>query len=213
MVILAISYFTHIPTLSAMTFQYALTPAPSAQPRNIIFGQTLAISIGLLLTYIPNGMPDWLRFTLAPALAIPAMAMVGIPHPPAGATAIVFSSGELDWIDMCIFVTALCLSILMAVVINNLSDMRQYPTNWFLCNAVKQLWDEKRASFKYRAKGSIISCGRSGVDDEMGPISSPYNENFGPGDNRASLLQWVSTGGGKGSSGSSRRLRSSPLVH
>jgi hypothetical protein len=55
------------------TLQYNLTAAPASQPRNAIFAQLFAVSIALVLCYIP-GMSPWIRSALAPAIVIPGMA-------------------------------------------------------------------------------------------------------------------------------------------
>lgn len=76
------------------------------------------------------------------------MARLGITHPPAGAAAIVFSSGALSWDTMGIFMIGVCVAIFNAVIINNMNDKRQYPTSWPLMkrlkkSIVKQLgWEE-----------------------------------------------------------------------
>jgi len=160
------------PIGSITALQYALTAAPSAQPRNIILGQTLAITIGLLLTYLPSEVDDWVRLSIAPAIAIPTMAFLGIPHPPAGATAIVFASGELDWIDLCIFIAALSFSIVLAVVINNLSDLRQYPTNWVLINSTKAYLIKTYYESKWEDKSMLGG-------DEYRNSNDDYIENEG----------------------------------
>ena len=119
------------------TLQYNLTAAPASQPRNAIFAQAFAITVAILLSYIPNVEP-WFRSALAPAIIIPAMAKLGIIHPPAGATAIVFSSGKVRWEHMGIFLAGVAISIITAVGINNMSHKRQYPTSWFLLNKAKR---------------------------------------------------------------------------
>ena len=119
------------------TLQYNLTAAPASQPRNAIFAQIFAITISILLSYIPN-IPPWFRTALAPAIVIPGMAKLGIIHPPAGAAAIVFASGEVRWEHFAIFLSGVAITIITAVGINNMSDRRQYPTSWYLVNKAKK---------------------------------------------------------------------------
>ena len=119
------------------TLQYNLTAAPASQPRNAIFAQIFAITISILLSYIPNVEP-WFRSALAPAIVIPGMAKLGIIHPPAGAAAIVFSSGKVRWEHFGIFLSGVAITIVTAVGINNMSDKRQYPTSWYLVNKAKK---------------------------------------------------------------------------
>ncbi|KAL7533863.1 hypothetical protein ACHAWF_004641, partial [Thalassiosira exigua] len=118
------------------TLQYNLTAAPASQPRNAIFAQIFAITTAILLSYIP-GVEPWFRSALAPAIVIPGMARLGIIHPPAGAAAIVFSTGNFRWEHFGIFLAGVAISIVTAVGINNLSDRRQYPTSWYLANKAK----------------------------------------------------------------------------
>jgi len=51
-------------------------------------------------------------------------------HPPAGAASIVFSSMKNQWANMGIFLCGVSITIINAVLINNMSDKRQYPTSW-----------------------------------------------------------------------------------
>ena len=67
------------------------------------------------------------------------MAKLGIIHPPAGATAIVFSTWkDNSWEQMGIFLCGVSITIITAVIINNASDRRQYPTSWYLINKAKK---------------------------------------------------------------------------
>lgn len=121
------------------TLQYNLTAAPASQPRNAVFGQVFAITVAILISYIPFTPENaWFRSALAPAIVIPGMAKLGIIHPPAGAAAIVFSSGKVGWADFGIFLAGVCMTIVTAVVVNNASDRRQYPTSWYLINKAKK---------------------------------------------------------------------------
>jgi len=126
-----------LPPLGALsTLQYSLTAAPASQPRNALFAQIFSVTVAILLCYIPNIEP-WFRSALAPALVIPCMARFGIIHPPAGAAAIVFASGKFGWEHMGIFIGGVCISISTAVMVNNWSDKRQYPTSWYLIRKAK----------------------------------------------------------------------------
>lgn len=118
------------------TLQYCLTAAPASQPRNAFFAQVFAVTVAILLSYIPNVEP-WFRSALAPAIVIPGMAKLGIIHPPAGAAAVVFSSGVFRWEHFVIFLSGVSISIVTAVCINNMSDKRQYPTSWYLLTKAK----------------------------------------------------------------------------
>lgn len=121
------------------TLQYNLTAAPASQPRNAILGQIFAITVANCIAYIKQ-LPKWLKPVIAPAIVIPGMARLGITHPPAGAAAVVFAAGKpMRWDLMGVFLIGVCVAIFNAVVINNLSDKRQYPTSWPLLKKAKKI--------------------------------------------------------------------------
>lgn len=112
-----------------MTLQYGLTSAPASQPRNAILGQIVSGAIALAFTAIP-GLPVWFQQAFGPAFSVAAMCRLGIPHPPAGAHAVLYASGSnkvelYGIVVMCTVVSCIC-----ATIINNLSEKRQYPTYW-----------------------------------------------------------------------------------
>jgi len=109
-----------------MTLQYGLTAAPASQPRNAIMGQLIAISIAIGVSHLNWEL--WLRQSLATALAITAMVKFGITHPPAGAAALIFSSGHFNWANLGTMLLGNVIAIVTATVINNLDMRRQYPT-------------------------------------------------------------------------------------
>jgi len=111
-----------------MTLQYGLTAAPASQPRNAVLGQIVSGAIALVFTYLP--IPQWLQQALGPAFSVTAMCRLGIPHPPAGAHAVLYAAGNDKWQLYGIVVMCTVVSCLMATVINNFSEKRQYPTYW-----------------------------------------------------------------------------------
>lgn len=132
-----------------MTLQYGLTPAPASQPRNAIYGQTIAISIALLVKLVPTEIiTSWLKPPIATALAVATMAKMGIIHPPAGASAALFSATDrLDGVFFALMLLGNVIAILTAIFINNINDKKQYPiyyafvpeswTKWLVSNALK----------------------------------------------------------------------------
>jgi CBS-domain-containing membrane protein len=112
-----------------VTLLYGLTAAPASQPRNVILGQTVSLAISLAVSYI-DSMEIWMRQSLATALAVTCMVKLGITHPPAGASALIFSSGLLDWTHMLMMIVGNVIAILAATLINNISNKRQYPMYW-----------------------------------------------------------------------------------
>ena len=65
----------------AVTLQYGLTPTPISQPRNILYGQCVALTLALVLNLIvPTGA--LMRVPLTTAMDIAAMRKLGITQPP-----------------------------------------------------------------------------------------------------------------------------------
>lgn len=124
-------FFVLGPFGALVTLQYALAAAPASQPRNSIFGQALAGATAMLFTYIPESvLPLWIREVVASTVAIGLMVKCGFAHPPAGALAVLVSSGKYSWAMYGFTLLGTTLSILPAILVNNLSDKRQYPTYW-----------------------------------------------------------------------------------
>jgi hypothetical protein len=127
------SGFILAPFGALMTLQFGLTMAPVGQPRNIIFGQTIATIIGLLFLSIPESqLHKYLRISLATATAIAAMVKLGVTHPPAGASVLVISSGGYGWNILPPVLLSNLIAIVMSTLVNNLSEKRQYPTFFHL---------------------------------------------------------------------------------
>lgn len=120
------------PIGALMTLQYALSPAPASQPRNVIYGQLILGVVTLPWIYVP--IPVVVRQSLAVAFAVAAMSKLGVIHPPAGGAAIILSSGRLSgvWLHYLLIVSASVISLFPSIVLNNLSQKRQYPTYWGL---------------------------------------------------------------------------------
>ena len=103
------------PIGALITLLYAVPSAPLCQPRNVLFGQTLALVVASGLAWIAgtivgSDIPDttvattplanayfslqqiltdiWIRQIMATTITIGAMCRLGIVHPPAGATSI-----------------------------------------------------------------------------------------------------------------------------
>ena len=111
------------------TLQYNLTCAPASQPRNSFFSQILAFLVVQVLHWYEFNV--YVRTTLAPVIVISTTAWLGIIHPPAGAAAVAFAARDnLELRYSLIFLVEISITILVAVLVNNLSDKRQYPTGW-----------------------------------------------------------------------------------
>ncbi|CAB9503947.1 CBS domain containing membrane protein [Seminavis robusta] len=111
-----------------LALQFGLTAAPAAQPRMVLQGQVVSMLMALLCAQLK--LAPWFQQSLACALAIGAMAKVGVVNPPAAANAYIFASGTWGFGNMLSTLIANLIAILCSVFINNLSDNRQYPTSW-----------------------------------------------------------------------------------
>eukprot|EP00986_Skeletonema_menzelii_P006729 scaffold2550_cov153-Skeletonema_menzelii.AAC.17 len=109
-----------------VTLQYALTAAPASQPRNAIYGQVMSLSIALIVNLIIPAS-SWVRVPVTTALAISTMCKLAIVHPPAGAAAVLFSLNDHSVVDFAFILVGSVIAILMAILVNNLNEKKQYP--------------------------------------------------------------------------------------
>ena len=117
-----------------ITLQYALTAAPPSQPSNALFGMITCLVVPMSTKYLLHdlgGLPQWIVASFGTSLAIGVMCKTAIVHPPAGATAIVFAmskkSFKTEAVLAGIMIAVDLVAIAMAMLMNNLSDTRQYP--------------------------------------------------------------------------------------
>ena len=137
-------------TASVVMIIYALTPAPAAQPRNIILGQLIAMLTGMTFALIPRDLTDfagtcppritfstpleWFRFSGAIATATGLSFGLGVPHPPGAGLVLLFLN--YPWNEMITYpklaFTLLqdIMFIVIASMLNNLHFKKQYPTYW-----------------------------------------------------------------------------------
>ncbi|KDD75504.1 HPP family protein [Helicosporidium sp. ATCC 50920] len=105
-----------------------------AQPRNFLGGQLISAVVGVALR---NAIPlPWLAMPVCCATALLLMQLTRSVHPPGGATALI--AGGLNplprWRGWCfvVAVTVDCALMLgVALVSNNISVRRHYPTYWW----------------------------------------------------------------------------------
>ena len=120
---------------------------PLAQPKNILIGNTIAAVIGVAMekafahtNYDLNGVygVDWAAAATAVAVAVFAMQILGVTHPPGAAIALLSitskSTNRLNWWLVPIVVISSLVVIGWALLINNLGG-RRFPENWFYTNA------------------------------------------------------------------------------
>lgn len=109
---------------------FGLWQAPVSQPRSIFVGHVLSTFIALVIVHTIGDTP--LLVGVAVALSITAMMMTRTMHPPAAANPIVVMlEGHTSW-EFLLFpiATGACVVILLALIVNNLSRSRRYPTYW-----------------------------------------------------------------------------------
>ncbi|RPD47115.1 HPP family protein [Hymenobacter sediminis] len=117
---------------------YGIINSPLAQPRNLIGGHVLCALVGVTVQrYLP--LPMWVTAALAVSSSIVLMQVTRTLHPPGGATALmaVIGSDKLKALGygfvLCPVLTGVVILLLVAIVFNNATSHRSYPTNkhWY----------------------------------------------------------------------------------
>ncbi len=120
-----------IPPLAASMALVAGAPGlPLAQPRNVIGGQLVSASVGLLVTAVAGTSMWWAA--VAGGLALGAMLVLRTSHSPAAATAVIAAHaapGPLLFLSLLTLATVVlvCIGIIGARAAGN----RQYPVYWW----------------------------------------------------------------------------------
>ncbi|HEX8427031.1 HPP family protein [Hymenobacter sp.] len=117
---------------------YGVINSPLAQPRNLLGGHVFSAIIGVTLYRLIPG-EQWLAGALAVSLSIVGMQITKTLHPPGGATALiaVIGSAQLKalgyWYVLVPVLSGVLILLLIAVLVNNLTPTRHYPTNknWY----------------------------------------------------------------------------------
>lgn len=113
---------------------YGAIQSPLAQPRNLIGGHVLSAIIGVTVF---KCLPDilWLTAPLAVALSIVLMQITKTMHPPGGATALIAVMGAPKiealgyYYVLSPVLSGTLILVLVALVFNNMTSSRQYPTS------------------------------------------------------------------------------------
>ncbi len=113
---------------------YGAIQSPLAQPRNLIGGHLVSALIGVTIYKI---MPDiiWLTAPIAVALSIVVMQITKTLHPPGGATALIAVIGSEKiktlgyWYVLTPVLTGALILFIVALIFNNMTSNRKYPTN------------------------------------------------------------------------------------
>lgn len=121
---------------------YGAIQSPLAQPRNLVGGHLISALIGVTVyKLIPD--PVWISAPLAVSLSIITMQMTKTLHPPGGATALIAVIGTpkvkaLGFLYVISPVlSGVLILLLVAIIVNNLTKNRSYPTNSRLTKYIK----------------------------------------------------------------------------
>lgn len=113
---------------------YGVPNSPFSQPRNLIGGHVFSALVGVSCALtIPSTM---FAAALAVSLAAVVMHLTRTLHPPGGATALIAVIGgqtinELGyWFVITPVASGAILMMLIALIVNNLSPHRRYPSRW-----------------------------------------------------------------------------------
>lgn len=127
---------------------YGAIQSPLAQPRNLIGGHIFSAFIGVTIFKL---FPDiiWLTAPLAVALSIVVMQITKTLHPPGGATALIaiIGSEKIKTLGyMYILSPVLTGSLILfvvALIFNNITKHRRYPTDQRFTNYLKRMFMKK----------------------------------------------------------------------
>lgn len=115
---------------------YGAIRSPLAQPRNVLGGHILSAIVGVACYQLLGGT-IWVAAAIGVSLAIAIMLLTKTVHPPAGATALIAIIGG-EKIHALGFLYTLVpiglgalILVLVALLVNNLSENRRYPEYWF----------------------------------------------------------------------------------
>lgn len=121
---------------------YGAIQSPLAQPRNLVGGHVISAFIGVCIyKLIPD--PVWISAPLAVSLSIIAMQMTKTLHPPGGATALIAVIGipKIKALGFMYVISPVLSGVLIllfvALIANNLTKNRSYPTNSRLTKYIK----------------------------------------------------------------------------
>lgn len=128
---------------------FAAVQSPLSQPRNLIGGHLLSAFIGVTISKL---LPEiiWLAAPLSVSLSIVVMQMTKTLHPPGGATALlaVIGSEKIKALGYFYIVSPVMIGVLIlfltAIVFNNLTPNRKYPTDKRFTKSVKNILRKRR---------------------------------------------------------------------
>jgi CBS domain-containing membrane protein len=110
--------------------------SPLAQPRNLVFGNLVSAVCGVAVAKIFLGSLQWLASALVVGAAVLFMGLLGVTHPPGGATALIEVIGgpgveEQGWLYIVQpILTGSLILLITALLCNNLHRRRSYSNYW-----------------------------------------------------------------------------------
>lgn len=136
---------------------YGAIQSPLAQPRNLIGGHVISAFIGVtVFKFIPDLI--WITAPLAVSLSIIAMQVTKTLHPPGGATALIAVIGSEKIKALGYFyvlspvLSGVLILLLAALVFNNMTKNRRYPTNGRFSRTIKWAISPVRQQIKKMKK-------------------------------------------------------------
>lgn len=121
---------------------YGAIQSPLAQPRNLIGGHLISAVIGVtIFNFLPQII--WITAPLSVSLSIIAMQYTKTLHPPGGATALIAVIGSEKikalsyWYVLSPVLSGVVILLLVALVFNNLTAQRRYPTDGRFSRSIK----------------------------------------------------------------------------
>ncbi len=128
---------------------YGAIQSPLSQPRNLIGGHVISALVGVSVQQL---LPDllWLSAPMAVSASIVLMQVTKTLHPPGGATALIAIIGSEKikalgyWYVLSPVLTGVLILFLTAVIFNNMTPERSYPTNKRFTRVWKRLIISRR---------------------------------------------------------------------
>lgn len=121
---------------------YGAIQSPLAQPRNLVGGHLISALIGVtIFRFLPDII--WLTAPLAVSLSIVMMQITKTLHPPGGATSLIAVIGSekikaLGYGYLLPVSTGVLILLVTALIFNNLTSHRRYPTNRHFTRQIKK---------------------------------------------------------------------------
>ena len=134
---------------------YGAIQSPLSQPRNLVGGHLISALVGVT---IYQALPDiiWLTAPLAVSLSIVFMQITKTLHPPGGATALIAIMGSEKvkalgyWYVLSPVLTGSLILLVVALVFNNMTPYRKYPTDKDFTNIIRRMFLRKRIAERKR---------------------------------------------------------------